>query len=204
MSPATTTKKTSANRKRSKKFPVARADELLASSRMEVLDPQTVFGYLPLRVYQEIADIGCGPGYFTIPLAKYAFDGKIHAIDIQQEMLDKAQAALDEARLTNGVMHLSKESKLPLDDDSIDGALLVNSLLEATKPSALLKEARRALRRGGWGAIIDWRKEDMEIGPPTTARLSRDDAVVAAREAGFKIVSTYDMNQYEYVVLLSR
>lgn len=204
MSPATTTKKTSASRKHSKKFPVARADELLASSRMEILDPQTVFGYLPMRVYQEIADIGCGPGYFTIPLAKYAFDGKIHAVDIQQEMLDKVQAALEEARLTNGVMHLSKESKLPLDDDSIDGALLVNSLHEATKPSALLKEARRTLRRGGWGAIIDWRKEDMEVGPPTDARLSRDDAVIAAREAGFKIVSTYDMNQYEYVVLLSR
>jgi ubiquinone/menaquinone biosynthesis C-methylase UbiE len=204
MSPATTTKKTPAGRKHSKKFPIDRADELLAPSRMEILDPQTVFGYLPMRVYQEIADIGCGPGYFTIPLAKYAFDGKIHAVDIQQEMLDKTQAALDEARLTNGVMHLSKESKLPLDDESIDGALLVNSLHEATKPSALLKETHRALRRGGWGAIIDWRKEDMDIGPPTDARLSREDAVTAATEAGFKIVSTYDMNHYEYVVLLSR
>jgi ubiquinone/menaquinone biosynthesis C-methylase UbiE len=204
MSPATTIKKTSASRKHLKKFPVERADELLSPSRAAILDPQIVFGYLPMRVYQEIADIGCGPGYFTIPLAKYAFDGKIHAVDVQQEMLDKVQLALDEARLTNGIMHLSKESKLPLDDDSIDGALLVNSLYEANNPGALLKETRRALRRGGWGAIIDWRKEDMEVGPPTDARLSRDDAVAAATEAGFKIISTYDMNHYEYVVLLSR
>ncbi|NQW18993.1 MAG: class I SAM-dependent methyltransferase [Chloroflexi bacterium] len=204
MSPASTTKTTATTRKHSKKFPVERADELLNPSRVEILDPQTVFGYLPMRVYQEIADIGCGPGYFTIPLAKYAFDGKIHGVDIQQEMLDKTQAALTEARLSNGVLHLSKESKLPLDDGSIDGALLVNSLHEVTKPSALLKEAHRALRRGGWGAIIDWRKEDMEKGPPTEARISRDDAVAAASEAGFKIVSVYDLNRWEYIVLLSR
>ena len=94
MSPASTTKKTPVKSKHSKKFPVARADELLKTSRMEILDPQTVFGYLPMRVYQDIADIGCGPGYFTIPLAKYAFDGKIHAVDVQQEMLDITEASL--------------------------------------------------------------------------------------------------------------
>jgi ubiquinone/menaquinone biosynthesis C-methylase UbiE len=204
MSPASTPKKSRTSRKHSKKFPVERADELLKASRMDILDPQTVFGYLPMRVYQEIADIGCGPGYFTIPLAKYAFDGKVHAVDIQQEMLDITEASLKEARLTNGRLHLSKESKLPLDDDSLDGALLVNSLHEAIKPAALLKDAHRALRKGGWAAIIDWRKEEMEIGPPADARLARVDAVAAATEAGFKIVSTYDMNHYEYVVLLSR
>jgi ubiquinone/menaquinone biosynthesis C-methylase UbiE len=37
-----------------------------------------------------IMDFGCGPGYFTIELSKRA--GKIVAVDLQQEMLQKAKS----------------------------------------------------------------------------------------------------------------
>ena len=117
MSPAATTKKTTKNgssNKRSKKFPVERLAELIKSERSEVIDPQTVFGLLPMRVYQHIADIGCGPGYFSIPLAKYAFDGRIYAVDVQQEMLDAVDERAKEVRLSNVELLLSTESKIPM------------------------------------------------------------------------------------------
>ena len=63
MSPAATTKKTprdESSNKSSKKFPVARLEELTSPERSKIIDPQTIFGLLPLRVYQHIADIGCG------------------------------------------------------------------------------------------------------------------------------------------------
>lgn len=38
------------------------------------------------------ADIGCGPGYFTPALSAMAgAAGKVYAVDLQQEMLDKAK-----------------------------------------------------------------------------------------------------------------
>ncbi len=206
MSPAATTKKTTrdgSSSKGSKKFPVRRLEELTNSERSAIIDPQTIFGLLPMRVYQHIADIGCGPGYFSIPLAKYAFDGKIYAIDVQQEMLDALDERRKEARLSNVEPLLSSESMIPIDDDSIDGAILVNSLHEASRPADLLKETLRSLRKGGWAAIIDWRKEKMEIGPPVAARLARDKAVRAAETAGFRVQSVYDMNEWEYIILLS-
>ncbi len=206
MSPATTTKKPTnggSSKKISKKFPVKRLEELTRSERSKIIDPQTIFGLLPMRVYQHIADIGCGSGYFSIPLAKYAFDGKIYAVDVQQEMLDALDERTREVRLSNVAPILSKESKIPIDDDSIDGAILVNSLHEASKPADLLKETVRLLRKGGWAAIIDWRKEKMEIGPPVAARLAREAAVKAAEAAGFRVQSVYDLNEWEYIILLS-
>ena len=206
MSPAAITKKTArdeSSNKSSKKFPVARLEELTRSERSKIIDPQTIFGLLPMRVYQHIADIGCGPGYFSIPLAKYAFDGKIYAIDVQQEMLDALDKRRKEVRLSNLEPILSTESTIPVDDDSLDGAILVNTLHEASRPPDLLKETARMLRKGGWAAIIDWRKEKMEIGPPVAARLARDKAVKAAETAGFRILSVYDMNEWEYIILLS-
>ncbi len=206
MTPAATTKKTTKNgssNKSSKKFPVARLAELTKSDRAKIIDPQTIFGLLPMRVYQHIADIGCGPGYFSIPLAKYAFDGKIYAVDVQQEMLDAVGETTKEVRLSNVELLLSTESKIPIDDNTLDGAILVNVLHEVSRPTDLLKETHRSLNRGGWAAIIDWRKEKMEIGPPTAARIDRDRAVKAAETAGFRVQSVYDLNEWEYIILLS-
>lgn len=206
MPPAATTKKSTKNgssNKSSKKFPVARLDELTKSERSRVLDPQTIFGLLPMRVYQHIADIGCGPGYFSIPLAKYAFDGKIYAVDVQQEMLDALEKRTKEVRLSNVNLLLSAESEIPIDSNTLDGAILVNVLHEASRPVDLLKEAHRSLNKGGWAAIIDWRKEKMEIGPPVSVRMERDKAVKAAESAGFKVQSVYDLNEWEYIILLS-
>jgi hypothetical protein len=43
----------------------------------------------------------------------------------------------------------------------------------------------------------------MEIGPPVAARLARGKAVKAAETAGFRVQSVYDLNEWEYIILLS-
>lgn len=194
---------TGSRKRKPHKFPAENADKLIETSRQEMLDPQSVFALLPLRVYHHIADIGCGPGYFTVPLAKYAFDGKVYAIDMQQAMLDRVKTRLEESRLHNVELVLSKETKIPLDGDSVNGAIIVNTLHEATQPKTMLKEALRLIHRGGWAAIIDWRAEEMEEGPPLEERLARDHAVALAKEAGFQVGSCYDLNKWHYFIALT-
>ena len=80
------------------KFDLANKENLLSKARQEMLDPQRVFSLLPLRPYQKVADVGCGPGFFTIPLAKYLFDGRVYAIDVEQQMLDALKERLASAR----------------------------------------------------------------------------------------------------------
>ena len=43
---------------------------------------------LPLERDSVVADIGAGTGYFSFPIAERVPDGKVLAVDIQQEMLD--------------------------------------------------------------------------------------------------------------------
>lgn len=189
-------------RRKTHKFPVERAEELIASSRSERLDTHSLFALLPMRVYHHMADIGCGPGYFTISLAKYAFHGKIYAVDMQQGMLDITSKRLQELRLNNVEMVLSKETKIPLDDESVDGALIVNTLHESTNPKAFLKETFRLLRKGGWAGVVDWRKTEMEEGPPVEERLDREQVSSVAQDAGFRITSRRDINEWFYFILL--
>ena len=175
---------------------------LLRPERAEMLDPQYLFALLPMRVYHRIGDIGCGPGFFTIALAKYAFHGKVYAIDVQQGMLDITDKRLQEARLRNVELVLSRETKIPLDDHSLDGALIVNALHETTQPKSILKETFRLLEKSGWVGIIDWCKREMEEGPPVEERLDREEALSAARDAGFRVSSCHDLNERFYFLLL--
>ena len=86
-------------------------DILVSRERRQLIDPSRLISLLPIMSHHWVADIGCGPGYFSIPFAKYLFDGKLFALDVQKEMLDATQKALKAARLTNTELILSKETK---------------------------------------------------------------------------------------------
>ena len=70
------------------KTTIQEAEKLLNPSLDEAVDPLQIIALIPIRPYEEIGDIGCGPGYLTLPLAKHAYDGKVYAIDSRKQMLE--------------------------------------------------------------------------------------------------------------------
>ncbi|MBI4298255.1 MAG: class I SAM-dependent methyltransferase [Chloroflexi bacterium] len=177
---------------------------LLETSRQELIDPQRILSFLPLRTYQIVGDIGCGPGYFTIPLAKYLFDGKVWAVDVQQEMLDALQERLKQVHLTNVEPLLSSDAKLPFDKDSLDGALLAFVLHETKNKKGFLAQVKESLKKGGWAAILEWYKKETEYGPPLEARIEEEEAQELVAKAGFRFTSLRDLNGKHYMLLLRK
>ena len=186
------------------KFPVDRADVLLSRSNPDAVDPNLLVAELPLRPNQTIADIGSGPGYFTVPLAKYLYDGKVFAIDIQQGMLDIVDREAKAVHVTNVETVLSKETKIPLDDASIDIALLSNVLHEATSPTRLLRETARIVKKGGWIAIMEWRKEEMETGPPLKERIAFKDVEKLLIKLELPIKTRRLIGNTRYLILIEK
>lgn len=188
------------------KTTIQEAEKLLNPSLDEAVDPLQIIALIPIRPYEEIGDIGCGPGYLTLPLAKHAYDGKVFAIDSRKQMLQIVRDRVDSARLGNVEFVQSKRVKVPLESDVLDGSVLCDVLTAAPRPKSILKEAHRLLHRGGWLAIIDRTDsakaddEDKSSG----RRLSPARVTEIAAELGFARVTLRLVGGQRYLLLLRK
>ena len=183
------------------KFDPANIDKLLGKGR---LDTHRLLTVIPVQPHHVVADIGCGPGYFTVPLAKFLFDGKVYALDVQKEMIEAARKRVGEVRLSNVEFVESEEKKVPLENGSLDGALLAFVLQEADSPRALLKEALRCLRPTGWLAVLEWQKKEMDEGPPMEQRIEEKKMMDMATKLGFRFTARRDIEGKQYLLLLRK
>jgi SAM-dependent methyltransferase len=106
----------------------------------------------------DVADIGCGDGYLTLEAARWA--RSVVAIDRSTDVLERAKALARRRRVTNVTWKKGDLTKLPLNNKSVDVALLSQSLHHATHPEHALAEATRVLRPGGRVLVLDLREHD--------------------------------------------
>lgn len=188
-----------------RKFDPAQVARLLSPERLESLDPLFVLSLLPIRYYHTVADVGCGPGYFLIPLAKYLREGKVIGLDIQAEMLSMARTRVEEARLSNvELVNTTADADLALPPESVDGALLSCVLHENQERAPLLRAVATALRPGGWCAILEWHQRETGVGPPLEVRLSPDQVRESAVEGGLTPKEVRDLSDRYYLLLLRK
>jgi ubiquinone/menaquinone biosynthesis C-methylase UbiE len=183
------------------KFDPKNKELLVSRDRRNALDVHKLLRIFPIVSHHVVADIGCGPGFFTIPIAKMVFDGKVYALDIQKEMLDAVREEVKKVNLSNVDVIKSQEKKLPLDDESIDGAVAAFVLQESSSPRALLNEAMRCLKKHGWLVVLEWYKTEMDEGPPLTQRIDIEEMKELTAKAGFRVRETRDLNGKQYMVV---
>lgn len=156
-----------------------------------------IFQALGLRDGSRVADVGAGPGFFAVPMARAVGEtGRVFAVDIDKKVLERLRQRIREATLNNiEVIHGDpRDPKLPA--DSLDAALISDAYHEMTEHEAMLIGVRRALKPGGRLVI-------MERMPRTTRDKPRKDQVdkhviapdfvqAELSEVGFEIVDRRD------------
>ncbi len=180
------------------KFDVAHRAHLDSDERRSYLDPDRTLTAFGLTKGMRVADVGTGTGFFAIPMARMVGpSGKVYAVDLVPEMLEELQAKLARQPIPNLEALRSTEDRIPLADASVDFAFLACVLHELDGPGTLF-ECRRILTREGRLGVVDWKKEDMEFGPPKAHRLDEDEARSILRDTGFHPVRTFEVGRYHY------
>ena len=175
---------------------------LLSPQRDGTLDMLAILSFSEISHRDRVGEVGCGPGYFTLRLAKALMDGKLYALDTDQEMLAACQERVTAVRLGNVEVQSCGEFDFPLEEGSLDGVFLAFVVHESSDPPRLLQAVRRLLKPRGWGTVLEWHRRESEYGPPLERRLEPETLRQMAREAGFHYRSRRDLNPQQYMVTL--
>jgi ubiquinone/menaquinone biosynthesis C-methylase UbiE len=99
---------------------------------------------------QTILEIGCGPGFFTIPAARrVGAGGTIYALDLYPMMIETVEKKAGKHRLENVKTINSPASSTGLDDESIDLILCIDVLSDISDIGPTLQEMHRILKSDG-------------------------------------------------------
>lgn len=103
-----------------------------------------------VRKGMTVADIGCGPGFFTIPLAEMVGPvGRVTAVDLQQAMLDQVRRKAAKAGFEGRILlHKCVADSLGL-HEPLDFALCFWMMHEVPSPEHLFREIHGLLKPGG-------------------------------------------------------
>jgi SAM-dependent methyltransferase len=165
-------------------------------------DAQLVLAKLGLTAdHSCVVDFGCGYGTFSVPAARLV-GGTVHAVDMDPGALAAVRAKAEAQGLANleACERDFMEDGCGLPGEAADYALLFN-ILHAERPDALLREAKRVLKRGGTLAVTHWNYDpSTPRGPSMEIRLRPEQCMELVALAGFEVdrQALIDLPPYHY------
>lgn len=106
----------------------------------------------------DFADLGCGDGYLAIEAARFA--KRVIAVDRSDAVLARAKAMARRRGASTIEWTKGDLEHLPIEDKTVDVALLSQALHHAAEPARALAEAARITRVGGRVLVLDLRRHD--------------------------------------------
>jgi SAM-dependent methyltransferase len=134
----------------------ARWDKLRGELYGSAFTDDALLGLVPAEWV--VADLGCGSGHATARLSPYV--RQVIGVDQSAAMLTAARKRT--AGLANVELRRGELEALPLEDGSVDAALLLLALTYVPEPRRVLDELARVLKPGGRAVVVDLLRHDHE------------------------------------------
>jgi ubiquinone/menaquinone biosynthesis C-methylase UbiE len=165
---------------RNRVCPVELANSLDSRIRRWLQNPNKILSPF-VREGMTVLDVGCGPGFFSIEMAKMVGKtGKVIAVDLQDGMLEKLRAKTRGTQL-EGIIRLVKCEKDNINvPEKVDFGLAFFMVHEVPDKASLFKQLKAILKEKGLILLVE----------PKLFHVSRDEfeaTKVLAAQAGFTV-----------------
>ena len=159
---------------------------------------------LPLKADDVVADIGAGTGYFSLPIAARVPQGRVLAVDIQQEMLDIVAGRAKSAGIANVEPVLATETDPRLPPGTVDLVLLVDAYHEFSHPREVMTGIVRGLKKGGRVVLIEYRGEDPAVPILELHKMTQAQARKEMTAVGLEWVETKDVLPQQHFMVFRK
>ncbi len=172
---------------------------LVSPLRRLIENPERLLGP-HVRPGMKVLEVGCGMGFFTLPLARMVgSEGRVFCVDVQPRML----AALDRRARRAGLIDRIEARQVGAASLGLDGhasafdlAVLLHVLHELPNAATALAEIRSALKPDGHVLLIE--------PPGHVSKEGFEAQLEAARAAGFSVESCWPQRRRRGALLAVR
>jgi ubiquinone/menaquinone biosynthesis C-methylase UbiE len=112
----------------------------------------------------KVLEVGCGPGFFTIPAARIVGDeGHVYAVDIHPRAVERVKKKIEKEALSNITALCINASDTGLPRESVDLAFLFGLRYIAGGLENVISELHRVLKPGGILSFEKTRGSESEL-----------------------------------------
>lgn len=164
-------------------------------------DPIKIIEQITISGNAHVADFGCGSGAYSLAIAKKLVTGKIFAIDVRKDMVERLGNIAKSEKIEK--LHvvwgdIDEENGSRLRENSVDLVVLTNTLFQVDDKKAVITEAFRILKTEGKLLLIDWSESFGNIGPKDDHIVNEDTAKLLVEEGGFIFKKTIEAGEHHY------
>jgi len=159
---------------------------------------------LGIKPGQQIADLGCGKGNYSIRFSGLVGDsGMVYAADVNSRSLHTLQTKIRKQGLEKKItIVLADVSSSNLHDNSIDILFSKSAFHHFTEPVKLFSDLKKSLRPGGKIIIIDY-KDNSGLISKLGHCSSRTKIDSVMKDAGFSRTASFDVLPKQHFLVYS-
>ncbi len=164
--------------------------------------PELVISLLGDLDGRTVADIGAGTGYFTFRIVPVA--QKVIGVDIDPRFIafmDSVKVRLPQEYRNRFESRLAKPDDPLLQPEEADAIMIVNTYGYLDNRPAYLKKLWAGMKPDGHLLIIDFKKNNLPVGPSEAYKVSHAQVKNELEQSGFQVFSIDRTSlDYQYII----
>ena len=179
-------------------------DWLERTSRPQEENTNLAISRLPINKSSVVADIGAGSGYYTFRIAPKVPDGKVYAVEIQDDAIKYLKERSGKLKNDNVIVVKGGEKSPNLPDDAIDLAIMVDVYHELYYPHEMLQAIRHSLKPRGKLLLLEYKAEDPAVEIKTLHKTSLKQVTKELSANGFHLVQDGEFMPIQHFLVFEK
>ena len=110
---------------------------------------------------------------------------------------------IGELGIRNVIPHLSDPGDPLLVGNSIDRVFICNTWHHIENQQEYLRLLKHSLKRDGQIIMLDFKKEELPVGPPVGMKISRTDLLSRMEAGGLRLIEEHTFLPYQYFLIFA-